>query len=79
MVTRIRHNATVEELEKSVADIEESIAILDELLQRTPQNWGTPTELIGISLVGEYQAQRYDLINRKNEILQQIQRRKNDA
>ena len=78
MVQRIKHNATVEELEKSVADIDESIAVLDELLQKTPQNWGTPTELIGISLTGEYQAQRYDLINRKNEILQQIKRRKND-
>lgn len=78
MVRRIRHNATVAELEKSVADIEESISILDGLISKTPWDTGVTIDNTAFSLRTEFELQKADLICRKKNILEQIQRRMQD-
>lgn len=72
MIRRIEHDATPEELRKTLSDLNEEIAILDDRLARTPNSIGVVIENTIFSKRSGLLEMRSDLIQRRFDIQRQL-------
>lgn len=74
MVKRIKHDATPDELRKTLADLDEEIKILNDRLARTPDSIGIVIENTFISQRGGLLEMKSDLVQRRFDIQRQLDR-----
>ena len=78
MIRRIEHDATPEELQRSVDDIDTELEILRQRIKRSSYRDAISIDNVSFSLLQEWKAQERELTERKNDLLLQIQERKED-
>ena len=86
MIKRKMHDATPEELQRSVDDIDTEIEILRQRVKRSIRQRIKRSSYrdaifidnVSFSLLQEWKAQERELTERKNDLLLQIQERKED-
>lgn len=78
MIKRKMHDATPEELQRSVDDIDTEIEILQQRIKRSSYRDAISIDNVSFNLLQEWKAQERELTERKNDLLLQIQERKED-
>lgn len=76
MIKRKMHDATPEELQRSVDAIDEDLEIIRQRIARTSYRDAVSIGEISFSLLQEWKRQEAELTERKNDLLLQIKERK---
>lgn len=76
MIKRKMHDATPEELQRSVDAIDEDLVIIRRRIARTSYRDAVSIGNISFSLLQEWKRQETELTERKNDLLLQIKERK---
>ena len=76
MIKRKMHDATPEELQRSIDAIDEDLEIIRRRIARTSYRDAVSIGNISFSLLQEWKRQETELTERKNDLLLQIKERK---